>query len=391
MGDVKFYANYAGEKCVRNCDTDNLFNPASTNALSKYSSPTLADLNAQCGGIASSTTSTYTTAADCCKNSLSSLSSGYCEHVSNGSTAASYAGSEKWYVDSANQICVQDCVVGTSGKQCGGTIKLASPTLYADAATCCKNTLPWVSACTERSTAGKGNPTNLYWDSPNGCRKDCAVTSTNVNCAPAPSTATLYADATTCCKSANSWINLNWCVSRADPTFSYTASTSPSTGAWGTGLWYVNYVDGVCRRDCFKNPSVTANAGCDFSLTGSTPYYTSAADCCKTALAWTDKTACETGSTSGQTITTVATSQWYVSYNSDRPCKKDCAVSGSDVQCGGIVAKTGVRMYASETECCKNAYSWMNQDLCEKESLNADTPTYKWYVNYGSNCKYFLL
>ncbi|KAL7438747.1 hypothetical protein ACHAXM_006361, partial [Skeletonema potamos] len=71
MGDVKFYANYAGEKCVRNCDPDNLFNPTSTNALSKYSTPT----PTECGGIASSTTSTYLTAADCCKNSLSSLSS----------------------------------------------------------------------------------------------------------------------------------------------------------------------------------------------------------------------------------------------------------------------------------------------------------------------------
>jgi hypothetical protein len=316
MGDVKYYAKYPDEKCVLNCDTDNLYNPVKVFQLVLYtfqlSTPHIPELGYQCGGLASLSTTTYTNVADCCKNALSTLNPNYCEWLSTtGSAPASpaYPGTEKWYADSANQICVQDCIVGTSGKQCGGTIKLASPTLYADAATCCKNTLPWVSACTERSTAGKGNPTNLYWDSPNGCRKDCTTTATNVNCAPAPSTATLYADATTCCKSGNSWINLKWCESRADPTFSYTAITSPSTGAWGTGLWYVNYVDGVCRRDCFKSATLAANAGCDFSLTGSTPYYTSAADCCKSALAWTDKVACENGSGSGLTISTVETSQ----------------------------------------------------------------------------------
>jgi len=117
-------------------------------------------------------------------------------------------------------------------------------------------------------------------------------------------------------------------------------------------------------------------------------FFDSASSCCKALLGSNDEEACTTASEQGLTISTVATDKWYVSTSGDQPCAQDCATGTTNAACGGIVAKTGVRLYDTVTECCDQAYGWLNEDLCEKESENTDEPTNLWYVDYGANaCK----
>jgi len=368
-GDVKWYANYEDGKCVRNCDTDNLYQPGQ-NTL--YTDPTTTVLGYECGGFATwQTTYASSALASCCSAAFGSLQPNYCAYLStvgsassalpypgsswnpadaaswvagSWTTATQYPGEEaiKWYADTSNSICKQDCIVGRtdpSGLQCGGVVTTASTTLYATVTACC-DSMPWVSACDTRSEAGEGNPTDLFWDSQDGCREDCAA-SNGANCVAAPSTAKLYPDATSCCKNANSWLNLKYCETRADKDFDESVAASK-----GTNEWYVSYEDGVCRKDCYNSG---ANQPCEFAESGGLTFFSSAEACCKGTLASNDLQACIDGSERGESITTVATDRWYVSSGGsggDQPCAQDCATG---IACGGIVAKTGVRLYDTET------------------------------------------
>jgi len=394
MGDASWYGDQTDQKCVRNCDTLNLFDPASTNSLSLHS---FADDPAgssnteyECGGLRPEwLDQDYVDEDVCCENVFTSLQEDFCAYKSTTGSAPAptpaYTGTYEWYVDGSNSICKQDCVVGSvtptsspaTSASCGGTIEASSVSLYTSEADCCSAQLAWLpsAGCEARSIAGENNPTDLFWASSDGCREDCTG---STNCESAPSSAKLYSDAEECCKKANNWLDLEWCETRAARDFSSTST--------GTGQWFVDYEDGVCHKDCGNS-----SPECELATSGSLNFFSSASDCCKGSLGSVDQDACVQGSTQGLTISTVPTNKWYVASGgsgSDQPCKEDCETSGSAPSCGGIVAKNGIRLYDSASDCCKQAYSWVDSDLCEKQSGNADQHTLKWYVDYGANvCK----
>lgn len=380
MGDAEWYVDYTNNKCIRNCSPDNLFDPNSdtdvyTDAAYAY----------ECAGLKPESDASWTDIADCCSNRLASLQPTYCAYRSEGGSdsppnPAVYDGTDEWYADAGNSLCVTDCPTGTG--TCGGTVTAASTNLYTSAALCCSSALPWLDStgCETRSTSGQGTPTNIFWASPNGCRMDC---NNDVNCAVAPTSAKLYQTANDCCTKANSWVNLDYCVSRADPAFDESATASS-----GTDLWFVDYEDGVCREDC--NPA-GANPACEWADNGSMTFYSTSTDCCSGALGSQNQYACVEASDNGETINTVATDKWYVTSDSDQPCAQDCATGGSNTACGGVIAKTGAKLYDSETECCQQAYAWVNQELCETLSLNVagagNKDTDLWYVSYSDDGK----
>jgi hypothetical protein len=383
-GNAEWYISPSNDKCIRNCDTDNLFNPSSdrlryANTGTDY---TDTEYEYECGGLLTYQTS-YGSLTTCCSTHFQNLIPDYCEYlaeVGSETGVAAYAGTgTKWYSDASNSICKKDCTVGSNtpvaspDPSCGGVITNSYIQLYDTAAACCSAELSWVSGCETKSTAGEGEPTELYWPDPSGCREDCDTAS---NCASAPSTARLYATAEECCKQANSWVDLDYCKTRADPAF-----TGTSAGSAGTNKWYVSYENGVCRNDC-----VTGDASCELADNGSLTFFDTAESCCKALLGSNDEDACVAGSDQGLSISTVPTSKWYVSTSGDQPCAQDCATGTG--ACGGIVSKTGVRLYETAAECCDQAYGWLNEDLCEKLSLNAGDDTDLWYVDYGANaCK----
>lgn len=378
-GDAEWYISPNNDKCVRNCDPSNLFDPDSdTDLLADDTSDndpvTDTEHEYECGGLITYSQTTYATLATCCSAHLSGLIPDYCTYLSEVGSETGvdpYAGTDEWYADGSNSICKKDCAVDPNDKTCGGVITSAYIQTYASSASCCDAELAWASGCEERSDAGDGEPTELFWPDPSGCKQDC---DTDPNCASAPSTARLYATDEECCKQANSWVDLDYCKTRADPGF-------PGTG--GSNKWYVSYEDGVCRQDCN-----TGADKCVLADNGSLTFFDSPTSCCKALLGSNNEEACVTGSNEGKTISTVATNKWYVSTSGDQPCAQDCETGGGIAGCGGIVSKTGVRLYDSATECCDQAYGWLNEDLCEKLSENEGVGTDLFYVDYGANvCK----
>jgi hypothetical protein len=381
MGDAQWYVDYTNNKCIRNCSPDNLFDPSSP--LDLY---TDTDYSYECGGLKPASDASWADIADCCSNRLASLQPTYCAYRSEGGSdsppnPAVYPGTGKWYADAGNSLCVQDYPVDAAQPTYGGTVTAASTKLYTSAADCCSTSLPWVSECATRSSKGQGVPTDIYWASPDGCRMDC---NNDVNCAPAPTSAKLYQTANDCCTEANPWVNLDYCVSRADPAFDESDSATT-----GSNLWFVDYEDGVCRKDCYPS---SADPECEWADNGSMTFYSTSTDCCSGALGSQNQYACVEASDNGETINSVATNKWYVTSDSDQPCAEDCATSPA-TPCGGVIAKTGAKLYDSAAECCEQAYAWVDNDLCEKLSLNAAGATYtnKWYVSYSDDGKYLQI
>ena len=380
-GSGDWYGKYEDSKCVRDCNTANLFDPDSTNDKDKHSFA--ATTSYECGGFPSwSGVTEYTTAVECCEKTFTSIVKEYCEWLSTTGSSASpgtYAGravapnaGKFWYADTSNGICVQDCVKDST-VTCGGVITAASTPVYDTVSSCCSAAMAWdKDGCETRSPVGAGEPTNSFWASSEGCRQDCTGSD---NCSSAPSTAKLYSTAAECCSTANAWVNSEFCETRA------VAGWNTDTGT-ATSKWYVSYEDGACREDCTDDLPK-----CKVAESGSLTFFTSAESCCKASLSYLDEDACVAASNNGQTINTVSTNEWYVVPGSDQLCAQDCETSTTLKSCGGIVSKSGVRLYDTETECCKQAYSWTNQALCIALSKNFGEPTDLWYVDYSANGK----
>lgn len=346
----------------------------------------------ECGGLLSYPTPTqavYSDASSCCKDVYGDQNNDYCTFQSTEGLAPAptppYTGTDKWYADSGKGICVPDCPTGSDlgGVPCGGIVKDAFTTLYADSAACCTGSALGSDAftCEARSDAGAGVATEKYFAGADGCYNDCTG---DPNCKTAPASSTLYATALACCQKHFSWLKQEYCTTRADSEF-VTSADTPG----GTNLWYVDYQNGVCKQDCFDTGSAPE---CKYSSSGglSLGWYSTAADCCKNKLPSVGDV-CTKASTDGTALDNTATDKWYVTGNYDQPCAKDCAVNLGDTGCGGIKAKNGDALYADAATCCSTAFSWVDKARCEALSADPKGPgayTNKWYVSYQDNSKY---
>jgi hypothetical protein len=402
---------------------DNLFQPS---ALTALWTAVVGDVGGspfqsyECGGLLSYTgQSVYSDATSCCADAFGDQNNDYCTFQSTDGLAPAptpeYPGTLEWYGDSAAGICVPDCPSGSfldsaatpavyasaSGgtapyRPCGGIIKDAFTTLYADSAACCTGSSvgPDAFTCEARSDVGDGVATDKFFAGADGCYTDCT---SGANCKTAPASSTLYATALECCQKHFSWLKEDFCTTRAAATF-VTSAVAPG----GTDLWYVDYQNGVCKQDCFDNgtpapaplttSSTPATNGpqCEYATSGglSLGWYTTAADCCTNKLPSVDQDSCILASLSGEALDNTPTNKWYVTGNYDQPCAKDCAVATGTPECGGIKAKNGDAFYPDAATCCSTAFSWVDSDLCEELSADPDAHTDKWYVSYQDNSKY---
>jgi hypothetical protein len=290
------------------------------------------------------------------------------------SAPTAYAGSGEWYADTANgNLCSKDCAVGT-GADCSG-INHDTATwqeTFADATTCCTQKFSYLdnSYCVDRSLSTPAGTNKYYADT---TTKSCLVDDDPSN---GPFHAgTLFADAATCCAGALGWVNKDYCETRS------------TNGAGYTDMWYVDYQDMVCKKDCAANgaecePTTDASA--------SNTLFADAAACCTGKLGWIPAATCEAVSEGG-TAADVSTDKYYADYSSSPPrCAKDCTdaeKTGGNPECGeGLSNVAGVQLFDDQAICCAAKFSWMDKDRCE--SLTTKTPTSKWYVDYQSNsCK----
>jgi len=326
-----------------------------------------------CGGILGpGVGTTYTTAEECCAAHFSNQKEGYCLAMTNGAT---YAGSNEWYLDASENICVKDCETGTS---CGGVVIGSWVTLYPDVAACCAAKLPSINSvfCEAQSTgSGTATATNLWFVSGSSCKKDCA--GTGDECEAATSFDTLYDTAAECCTSGLAWVKEDYCKTRSDP------ATHGVSGTAFSHKWFVDYQEHLCKKDC----DTSSDPACATSATMDTILYDDAAACCKAKLNYLDEDTCAASSIAGTAAGPVGNSKWFADYSiSPARCVKNCAV-GTAPACHGILETTaGVTFYDDAETCCEKKFSWYNPTACLVKSMGDGVGyTNKFYADYSTS------
>ncbi|KAL7460646.1 hypothetical protein ACHAXS_001091, partial [Conticribra weissflogii] len=142
---------------------------------------------------------------DACCKARYSWNMNDCVGTSGGTTVS---GSNKWYPNWEDFICVQDCV---GASPCGGLAESWDP-LYDTVATCCDTKLSWVSGCVTKSGGTATTPTTtttsgqwyVDYDS-DSCKQDC------VGAAPCGGAAekweVLYTSVSACCQGKLWWVD----------------------------------------------------------------------------------------------------------------------------------------------------------------------------------------
>jgi hypothetical protein len=278
-------------------------------------------------------------------------------------------------------VCKKDCAVSGSNPECEPqTDGSTSVTLFADAAACCAGKLGWIDStiCESVSTTGvaaAATGTDKFYadysNSPARCAKDCD-TANDPTCGGILSNVAgvqMFDSAASCCAGKFGWMDSDFCES-------LTTGTS-------TGKWYVDYQSNSCKQDC----TPAANSPC-----GGTPpdmsmqLFDDAATCCSTKLGWVQAATCTSVSTTGAAAASTGSLKFYADYDAGT-CKKDCAVSGTSPECGGVLENTvGEQLFDTAAACCAAKYGWVDGDLCV--AMATDAYTNKFYVDYSDNaCK----
>lgn len=292
-----------------------------------------------------------------------------------------YVGTNKWYVSYSDQTCKKDCAVAAN-TDCGGITRdsfTIANGLYTTAEACCSARLGYIDKnyCADRS---KVTPvgTGMYYAASSGgyCLKDEIPATAADGEGKASANDKLYATPAACC-SAMSWIPSAYCLARSP-----TTSAAP---VGYSGKWFVDYTDSVCKADCdpvtpftgIPSDAGVSGAACEEATLQTYQYYDDAAACCKAHLGWIPTATCEAVSTTGVSASSTGTNKWYADYSDSQHCVKDCATGGADATCGGILENVaGVTLFDDAESCCKQKFTWIDQDLCE--ALAGGTYTDKW-------------
>lgn len=320
-----------------------------------------------CGGHSSpyTTKTQYDTAAACCAGEYTNSNQPQCEALSNRQT---YTGSNKFYVDSTEHLCIQDC---TGPAPCGGVVTHNGATFYDSIAECCTKGLPWTNAerCTAQSDPSVG-ATNKWFPSGQVCKKDC--TGTGPECESATTwTPNFYDTPAACCAAQLSYLDEDYCESRSDLT----------AGTGVTNKWYVNWSNHACSQDC----DTAGNAACK-KLSSNAILHDTPAACCKAHVTYVDsalcKTASETGVKSDDDAAATSSGKWFADYSSAKRCVRDCPKDAADATCGGAI-NTGTP-YDTPVACCAAKFGWYQKDLCKVLSESGgEGHTDLFYPNQG--------
>eukprot|EP00804_Cyclotella_cryptica_P028907 CCRYP_008477-RA/>CCRYP_008477-RA protein AED:0.15 eAED:0.15 QI:1290/1/0.5/1/1/1/2/0/392 len=275
-------------------------------------------------------------------------------------------------------VCNKDCAADTSVPECTPLVD-KSATLFDTVELCCTGKLGWIDAtlCKTVSTGGvaaANNGTEKYYadysNSPPRCAKDCD-TAGNPECGGVLSNVggvQMFDTVAACCSAKFGWMSSALCAS-------FTTSAP-------TNKWYVDYQTNSCKQDC----PVAANSPCGGAPTDySMQLFDDAATCCSTKLGWVQADTCTTTSETG-TASTTGTLKFYVDYTVGT-CKKDCPVSDTSPECGGVLTNSvGETLFPTAAACCSAKFGWIDTDLCEAMVTKGYTD--KYYVSYSDNaCK----
>jgi len=226
-GEDNWYVSYDLEACSKDCPID-------------PSTP-------ECRGVIGKGTKTrYATEVACCGAQLSYIIPGLCQANSLGEE---YTGSDLFYVDDSEHICLKDC---ETGDLCGGILTQSSRRTYDTIAECCEEGLPSItSEFCEAQSSGTDDGATDKWFAVSGlsyCKKDCTGTS-NI-CDRAGPYDRLFDTSAECCTERFGWATPEYCQSRSEPG-------SVASGAY-SNTWFAStagYQDG-CEYIVFLAPSL---------------------------------------------------------------------------------------------------------------------------------------
>jgi len=329
----------------------------------------------------------YDSPEECCTYKLGFQNQPKC-HAD--STGVVYEGTSRYYVDYRNSRCAQDCpspvveeeggggnnnnATSSSGStnntntNCGGLVVDSSTVLHEDAVSCCAASLGYMHSelCLDRSN-GTATGTGLYFPIEDGiCVKDTSAT-------PCPSGET--------CQRVDGWLSIFYdtivecCNSDNNPAL--PADVNPqycqalSTGL-GTNGWFQHSDGNRCAKHCAVN---AIDAECAIPATRSVAYHPSASECCASEFAYLNADTCAELSETGGVLADVAwTEEYYVDWIRQM-CVKNCpkgsssggSLNNDGVECGGMAARSWVRLFPDTTSCCENLHYLEYEDCLGRQ------------------------
>ena len=165
------------------------------------------------------------------------IKSGLCQATSLG---LEYTGSDLFYVDDSEHICLKDC---ETGDLCGGILTQSSRRTYDTIAECCQEGLPSItSEFCEAQSSGTDDGATDKWFAVSGlsyCKKDC--TGTSEICDRSGPFDRLFDTSAECCTEMYGWATPEYCQSRSEP-----GSVVATAGAY-SNTWFAStagYQDG---------------------------------------------------------------------------------------------------------------------------------------------------
>lgn len=287
----------------------------------------------QCGGILGPGVGvTYNDPATCCAAHFASQQPDYCAALA---------------LDQSEHICVRDC---DGPAPCGGVAKQLWVELFDTIAECCSTKLPLLDPdfCVALSDPENSATNKWFVDgNGNGCSKDCE--GSGPECGSYSGWGTLYNDAASCCSSGLAWMSEEYCKSRSDPD-----SYGVPVGEESTGLFYVDYSNSYCVKDCTTSEDPTCQ---DLGNNGqSIDLYSVGAQCCSAKLSWNDNDSCAQASLAGSAAEATGTNKWYADYASRKRCVVDCPTTDENPNSGGVASGGGVSKYDTVAQCCEEKF-----------------------------------
>ena len=325
-------------------------------------------------------------------------------------------GTSLWYVDHAQQVCLQDCTSGGDKATCGG-LASSSDQLYDIAKSCCQAQLGYINddLCEANSLQQEFDGTMEFYPfyQENKCVQNCEEASDLCGGIIQDSSTPMFETIEECCSEKLSHINPDICQELSDPgtgTEKFYSVTSKSrcykdcelgvgcarinstsivlhedlesccdAMPWvssefcasrsteeASDLWYASTQNQVCVNDCLVGD------GCVPLEDPTAALYATALECCQAKIPSVSSDICADVS-EGNPL--VGSKLYYVSYTDER-CVMDCAPA--DDVCGGL-ADSSDELFANATACCEAKLRYKSLLYCETISDGGDYAGSGWY------------
>ena len=340
-GTGKYYTDFINNRCVEDCEVG----ATSING-------------GTCGGIVMDASVTlYDDAATCCSTTLSTIDPDFCADRS----LETPVGTSKYFADSAG-FCVLDVEPCDPVTQVCG-MATADDMLSVDIATCCADSLPYITTelCESRSDIAVLY-TDLWFVDGLMCVQDCDPTAGPPCGEVTDMSIALHDTVDLCCAEKLSFMDSDQCIAISE--------AGSIEGYEGSSKWH-GAAENKCVLDCEEGTADFCGGIVD---PNSEQLFDDAASCCAGIYNYVDAELCEALSTD------TYTNKFYVDYPS-MVCKQHCEETGTP-PCGGHPTEITMDIFADLETCCDEKLDWVH--YCEEDSMGTEPAgTGEFYIDWA--------